>query len=541
MADFSIRGVMLDPARLIEKRKVYRDLLPLLARWGYNAVLWHFADDQGCALKFPSRPEFGSRNAYTPDEMTELIAYAKRYGIEIIPEVETFGHTEFITGKKQYAHFSDKAPGKAFGAMCPFHGATKKIIRDILADAAGLFDSEFIHAGLDEVGFGSHPVSKRLLRTKKKWELFAEHVRFVHATITAHGKRMMMWGDHLLGAMGKSWVDSDALDTRIADMIPKDIVICDWHYRPRPAAATVDFFLKKGFRVIAAPAAIRSGILNHPSRDNLANMRNFSALARRAGRGVLGTITTVWTPYRNFPGAALYAIALGGEYATTGGRKRPGFDRRFVSETFGVSDPQPVVDAITAMFDAAPDRHEFYRMAPVRADELQDVDSARITRHRAIAEKARTALTLFTKARRTVAKNAVYYDDLIFAADCFVRVGRRSAALARAHGLYRRGKEKLRSERVAALASFARARDTLKREEDDATALYRAAVRRWAKTRYPNDPKRDGRTKKYSYDDALTARLRKCAEYLGRLRKEAAHLARSGKGGFSLPKQFPAL
>jgi hypothetical protein len=62
---------------------------------------------------------------------------------------------------------------------------------------------------------------------------------------------VLMWGDRLLDDKvmhyGK-WEASGNGTAGAVELIPKDIVICDWHYEPREAYPSVPFFLEKGFR-----------------------------------------------------------------------------------------------------------------------------------------------------------------------------------------------------------------------------------------------------------------------------------------------------
>ena len=65
---------------------------------------------------------------------------------------------------------------------------------------------------------------------------------------------MWIWGDRLLD--GKTtglgeWEASYNNTYRSIDMIPKDVVICDWHYN-RPDKTPV-YIAMKGFRVITCP------------------------------------------------------------------------------------------------------------------------------------------------------------------------------------------------------------------------------------------------------------------------------------------------
>ena len=68
-----------------------------------------------------------------------------------------------------------------------------------------------------------------------------------------------MWGDRFLDGeltgLGKWEASMD--DTAPAiDLVPKDIVICDWHYESAPPTAV--YFAIKGFNVVSHPRARRT-------------------------------------------------------------------------------------------------------------------------------------------------------------------------------------------------------------------------------------------------------------------------------------------
>ena len=127
-ASLKYYGVMLDSARLTEKHSFYFDLLPYLAKWGYNTIGWHFTDDQGCSIEFDSRPELASRGAFSKQEIEEFVALARECGIEVIPELESFGHMGYITKLEKYRHLFEAIEGKQFGAICPSHPETLEIL-----------------------------------------------------------------------------------------------------------------------------------------------------------------------------------------------------------------------------------------------------------------------------------------------------------------------------------------------------------------------------------------------------------------------------
>ena len=111
---------------------------------------------------------------------------------------------------------------------------------------------------------------------------------------------MLMWGDRLIDASEMKydgWSASLNGTAPAVDLIPKDIIICDWHYEKLDDYPSVRYFQDKGFRV-------------WPAGWN--NAEAARALVRCAGRNaterMLGYLGTTWTLE---PGA--FARALLGE------------------------------------------------------------------------------------------------------------------------------------------------------------------------------------------------------------------------------------
>ena len=111
---FSWRGLMMDSCRHMMPVRDIKKILDLMERYKFNTLHWHLTDDQGWRLpvsKYPrlttvggaraQSPVIGSRNKadgapysghYTPEEIREVVRYAKDRGITVIPEVEMPGH-----------------------------------------------------------------------------------------------------------------------------------------------------------------------------------------------------------------------------------------------------------------------------------------------------------------------------------------------------------------------------------------------------------------------------------------------------------------
>ena len=83
---------MIDMARMKEVDEYYFDLVDQLARFDYNALYLHFSDDQGLTVQLESHPELVSAHAMSRETVRRLVRHAADAGIEVIPEVEAWGH-----------------------------------------------------------------------------------------------------------------------------------------------------------------------------------------------------------------------------------------------------------------------------------------------------------------------------------------------------------------------------------------------------------------------------------------------------------------
>jgi glycosyl hydrolase family 20 len=416
---FEYRGVMIDPARLMERHDYYVGLLPQLAEWGYNLLHLHIVDDQGCGLVFPSHPELATKHAFTVDEMQAFCAEAARLGIEVVPEIECFGHTDFITRHKKYKHLReiDEGPGR-FSGMCVFEPEAKQILEDLLTDTMDIFNPRLIHAGLDEVNFGHHPASKKLLKKRAKNELFADHINWCHEVISGLGARMAMWGDHLLPSHD---------DGTIVDRTPKDTVIFDWHYNADFKPDSIDFFIDRGFEVYGAPAIQHSACRIMTGEHNFENCQRFAgyALQRRTpkrGKGcVTGMVVTSWCPCRHVPGTIEYPLAVCGQLFSDEALLPADFAQTFAHEFWGLDGEvcADVAQAVETVYAAAPDRNQYSRVMFGSGGAGRTASFSRFDQHiaREWLPVIADAATVLSAAVKAATKNKGRLRDLVVGAE----------------------------------------------------------------------------------------------------------------------------
>ena len=137
-----MRGLMVDAGRVPESMDYYRRVIDFCADWQLNTLHFRIADDQGSALRFASVPDLLTHNnAFTPEELKGLAQYAKSHGVELLPELESFGHTGYITRSPAYAHLLDRsAQGSSeFTGITPVNPETLQLFDKLYQEIATIF------------------------------------------------------------------------------------------------------------------------------------------------------------------------------------------------------------------------------------------------------------------------------------------------------------------------------------------------------------------------------------------------------------------
>ncbi|MCL2231315.1 MAG: family 20 glycosylhydrolase, partial [Treponema sp.] len=200
-----------------------------------------------------------------------IAAVAKDAGIKIVPLFMCLGHQGWRFEKnkllKQHPEFdetpdvpedgdAENTPDLEFycHSWCASNDDVYKYVFPMMDEIMEDFGADTLHVGMDEVfSMGECPKCKG----KPRAELFARSVKILHEHIVREkGWKMMMWGDRLnhAEAFGYHAWEGDIWGTWHAiDMIPKDIIIADWHYEINEEGFPgIEKFIEKGFTVISA-------------------------------------------------------------------------------------------------------------------------------------------------------------------------------------------------------------------------------------------------------------------------------------------------
>ena len=262
--------------------------------------------------QYNSRPELVSENALSKQDVKKLVNACREGGIQIIPQVNLLGHQSWYAraGKllEHYPQFSETLHvpldeeiswpnewGLYCLSYCPLHPEVHEVVFDIVDEIVEVFEADAFHAGMDEVFYLGDDKCPRC-QGRDKAELFAGEVTKIRNHLAQENKKLWIWGDRLIDGRTTGiglWEASYNNTHRAIDMIPKDVIINDWHYeRPDPTAA---YFALKGFKVITCPWRFPD-----VTKKQLHMMVDFRKGATDAVRdNYQGMLHTVWTSAAN--------------------------------------------------------------------------------------------------------------------------------------------------------------------------------------------------------------------------------------------------
>ena len=267
--------------------------LETLAKQGINVIILEI--DYNFAFK--SHPELRrGTNPITRDGARRFASKCKQLGIRLIPEFQSLGHQswkgETFPLLTVYPEF-DTTPGafpKNEGIYCrewdPLNPRVWRIVFKLMDEIIDAFRADAFHVGMDEI-FLLGSEQSRSTKGKDPAVLFANAVKEIHGHLVRKRRvEMLMWGDRLFDGHKYDWGEWEAAKNGTAeaiDLIPKDIIICPWHYEVKDTYPSIPMFIEKGFRVL--PAGWR----------NVDATKALIAFSRaHAGPRMLGHMFTTW-------------------------------------------------------------------------------------------------------------------------------------------------------------------------------------------------------------------------------------------------------
>jgi len=320
--DLNIRGISDDISRgQVSTIENFKRILDFLARHKMNTYMPYLED----MLEFESYPTIGKyRGALSKDEVREMVDYAGERFIDIIPVFQTLGHFENILSLNKFLDYAEY-PGAA--SLSVSEDKTYTFLENMLNEVFELFPSEYINIGADEsydVGRGK---SREMTSKSSIAEVHAGHYKKVYDICKANQKKVIMYGDVILS------------HKEILELIPKDIIIVDWHYNANSNYTSTNLFNDTGFEFYISPSVWNYRTTFPAYQVALPNIK--SIIKSGIANGSTGMINSNWGDYgaETFKEFVLFGYAWSAQCSWNfDDSKISEFNELFFADFFGIND-----------------------------------------------------------------------------------------------------------------------------------------------------------------------------------------------------------
>ena len=234
---FAYRGMMLDVSRHFMSKEVVKRTIDLMSFHKLNTFHWHLTDDQGWRIEIKKYPKLTSIGGfrdktiighakdkpykwdvkryggfYTQEDVKEIVAYARKRFVEIIPEIEMPGHA--VAALTAYPEYScSGGPFEVEGRWGVFNDifctkeATFEFMQNILDEVVALFPSTYVHIGGDEaprIRWKNCVHCQQRMKQEnltKESELQTYFVNRIESYLNTKGKQIIGWDEIIEGGI----------------------------------------------------------------------------------------------------------------------------------------------------------------------------------------------------------------------------------------------------------------------------------------------------------------------------------------------------
>lgn len=216
--------------------------------------------------------------AMTPDEARQMVAYAAKYHITVIPEQESFGHLHHVLKFEEYSPLGETPHG---AVLAPGDPRSLPLIASWFGELAKVFPGPYAHIGADEtfeLGMGR---TRDEVKAEGLDTVYLNFLKQIHTALAPDHKRLLFWGDIAEKSPEK------------VGILPKDMIAVPWHYDAEPDfTKAIKPFVDAGLETWVATGVNNWNRVFPDNNVALANIRVFVRDGQRLG--AKGVLNTVW-------------------------------------------------------------------------------------------------------------------------------------------------------------------------------------------------------------------------------------------------------
>jgi hexosaminidase len=275
------RGLSDDLSRgPVDTLEFQKKIVRTLAAYKANLYSPYFENTQQYASNPLPAPPGGSISA---DDARELVAYAAKYHVMVVPDQEAFGHLRHMLVYEQYQQLAETPHG---AVLAPGQAGSLQVINQMFTELAALYPSPFLHIGADEtfdLGVGQ---TKPAVDQQGLGPVYLNFMQQIDNTLRPLNRRLLFWGDIA--------ERSPDLLKGMPEEFKKNTIAISWHYSPSDNGFSkyLNYFKSAGFETWVAPGINNWSRVYPNYTSGLENIKQFT----RDGQamGATGQLNTLW-------------------------------------------------------------------------------------------------------------------------------------------------------------------------------------------------------------------------------------------------------
>ena len=223
-------GNMVDVSRnAVMNIATVKKFIRMSALMGFNALNLYTED----TYEIEGEPYFGHlRGRYTIAELQELDGYAEKFGIEIIPCIQTLAHLDAIFNWPEYAPYNDTANILNVGFE-----KTYELIEKMFVSMKAALKSKQIHIGMDEAHFLGRGTYLDKFGYEKCSDIMKKHLERVIELCRKYDYEVLMWSDMFFRVCSpkRDYSPSVQITDEVFNSVPEGVNLVYWdYYRDNP-------------------------------------------------------------------------------------------------------------------------------------------------------------------------------------------------------------------------------------------------------------------------------------------------------------------
>lgn len=213
---FRHRGYMLDVSRgKVPRLETLFELVDTLALVKYNQLQLYIEH----TFAFERHPEISEGHSpLTAEDIRALDDYCRRRHIELVPNLQSFGHATHILKHERYRHLAE-SDFRGGWTLSPAEPGTYELLADFYEEFLPNFsNSDLFNVNCDEPWDLGEGKSAAIAKRDGKGKLYLSHLLRVRELAARHGRRTMLWGDVV------------QTYPELARELPDDVILLNWEY-----------------------------------------------------------------------------------------------------------------------------------------------------------------------------------------------------------------------------------------------------------------------------------------------------------------------